>query len=156
MLTAEQFEAIGRLTIAFNEIEHLLDMYLPDILGNPEPSVAFLIAEAQSSVSRKIEFLKKLLEEISRDRPAAQSEITTVVGLLDKAKELSGRRNDYVHAFAFVDFKAKKRNLRTKKGVIECNANEILAVANEMDLFTVPLSQALHDLKTVLIKLRYA
>ena len=155
MLTQNQYEAIGRLALAFNEIDQMLDMYLPDILGNPEPTVAFFVAESQNFAARKIDFFKNLLKAILRDRPTAQAEILTVLALLDKAKAFSGQRNDYIHAFAFVDWKARKQNLRMKNRVVECNEEEIMTLAFEMSELTVPLSHALYELKMLLIKLRY-
>jgi hypothetical protein len=156
MLTAKQYEAIGRMTLAFNGIEQLLDMYLPDILGNPEPSVAYLVAEKQHSATRKMDFLRELLEVICGDRPTVQAEAATVRDLLEKTKEFGRRRNEYVHSYAFIDYKARKRMLRSKKEVIECNEKDITDLATEMDDITVPLSQALHKLMTVLIKVRCA
>jgi len=33
VLTAKQYEAIGRLALAFNEIDEMIDMYLPTFSG---------------------------------------------------------------------------------------------------------------------------
>jgi hypothetical protein len=156
MLTSKQYEAIGRLAVGFNEVEQMLDMYLPDLLGNPEPSAAFFIADPDNSAARKIEFIRRLLQSILQDRPVVQSEVGTVLGLLDKAKALLGQRNDYIHAFAFVDNRVRKRKLRTKKGDFECNEDEILTLAEQAGNLTTQLSHALHELKTMLMTLRYS
>lgn len=154
MLTAKQYEAVGRLTITFNDIDQMLDMWLPDILGNPEPSVAFLIAGNEMFFKRKIEFSKKLLKAILDDQSAAKPEIDAVSELLEKAKALNGQRNQYVHSVAFVDYKERRRKLRTDKGVIECNEDEVMALADKAGDITVKLSQAFQKLQTILIKLR--
>ena len=36
MLTAAEYEAIGRLTVAFNEIEFFIEVYIANILDTPE------------------------------------------------------------------------------------------------------------------------
>lgn len=107
------------MTLAFNDIEHMIDMWVPSILGNPEASVAFLVAGKEKFAKRKIKFVRDLLEAFQQDRQAARLEIETVQQLLDKANLLYGRRNQYVHACAFVDYTARKRKLRTRTGVIQ-------------------------------------
>ena len=154
MLSPKQYEAIGRLALAFNGIEQMLDMYLPDMLGNPEVSLAFALAERATSTARKIEFLRKVLQAILRDRPPVQPEISAVLALLERAKILSQRRNEYIHAFAFVDYEKRKRMLRTKNQLIECNEQEIMDLANEADDLRMYLSQSLHKLQVLLMKMR--
>jgi hypothetical protein len=78
------------------------------------------------------------------------------LGLLDKAKALLGQRNDYIHAYAFVDNRVRKRKLRTKKGDFECNEGEILTLAEQAGNLNTQLNHALHELKTMLITLRYS
>jgi hypothetical protein len=155
VLTPKQHEAVGRLTLAFNEIEQMLDNWFPDMLGCAEPTVAFLIARRESFVRQKIAFLEQILNGILEDRPAVESEIKAVITLLGEAKTLNGNRNDYVHSFAFIDNRHKKRKNRMKKKTIDCDKEQILALAGQASDLAMHLSQAFHKLQTALIKARY-
>jgi len=130
MLTPKQFESIGRLTLAFNEIEEMISIYLPYILQNPEWNVSLLIAEGET-FSRKLEFFKKVLAAIADERPIAEVQTKAVQDLLDKAKRIADKRNYYVHAIGFIDFTKNERMLRSKRGVSPVDESEIFTLAAE-------------------------
>lgn len=70
MLTPNQYESIGRLALAFNEVEVIIEAYFKSILSTPEPSVALLIAE-EDTISRKIERFTSVVRAITGEgRPA--------------------------------------------------------------------------------------
>src|SRR5258708_27509171 len=108
MLTAKQYEVIGRLALAFNEIDEMIDMYLPYILGNPEWSVSLLMSDRSLSFNRKADFFRRVLLAIVEERPILEVQLKAVVDLLDKGKRLAEKRNGYVHSIGFIDYRVNK------------------------------------------------
>jgi hypothetical protein len=101
MLTPKQFEAIGRLTLAFNELEYAVREYTPLLIGEKAP---------RSGFSDKTRFLRKGL--IAQDRPGWSAPILEA---LAKAEELAKKRNGYVHALVIHDFGTNETRLRIQK-----------------------------------------
>jgi hypothetical protein len=60
MLTDKQYEGIGRLALAVNDIEATVDIYLPFIVGAPEVGVSFLFSE-EAPLSRKLDRFKRVV-----------------------------------------------------------------------------------------------
>ena len=154
MLTGKQFEAIGRLTLGFNELETVLDTCLPYILQNPEWSVCLLMADKGHRFSDKIERFIKVLKAILEERPIAESRIKSVTSLLAKAKHIATKRNEYVHSVAYIDFRVNKRMIRNKKGTTTIDENEILQLAEEAGYIAMHLSQECENLRSLLMTLR--
>jgi hypothetical protein len=128
MLTPQQFEAIGRLTLAFNDIEYMIEVYLAHMLGTPEWSVSVLIAE-EEQFGKKAERFKRVLREIAEERPQIETRINLVLGLIAKAKELADNRNKYVHALVVHDFATNQAKLRMRREEIMCDEQKITDLA---------------------------
>jgi hypothetical protein len=154
MLTGKQFEAIGRLTLGSNDLEAVIDTYLPYILQNPEWSVCLLMADKGQRFSEKIERFIKVLTAILEERPIAESQINSVIGLLAKAKQIAIKRNEYVHSVAYIDFRVNKRMIRNKKGTATIDENQILQLAEEAGYIAMHLSQECENLRSLLVTLR--
>src|SRR5947209_2842726 len=133
-MTPKQYEAIGRLALAFNEVEVIIEEYFASILSTPERGVAVLIAQ-EDSVSRKIDRFKGILKAINRERPSITEQVNIVFGLLENAQMLGGKRNEYVHAYAVDEtlLRIKKREERV------CDEFAIEAL-------TVQVNELSHDL----------
>ena len=154
MLTGKQFEAIGRLTLGSNDIETMLDTYLPYILQNPEWSVCLLMADKGQRFGDKIERFIKVLKAILEERPIAGSQINSVIGLLEKAKHIAKKRNEFVHSVGYIDFRVNKRMIRNKQGTSPIDENEILHLAEEAGYIAAHLSQECENLRSLLVTLR--
>ena len=100
VLTSRQFEAIGRLAFAINELEHTITQYTTFLLGD-DPDIPAL------GFTRKTKFLRKGL--MVRDRPGWHAEILRT---LDKADALAQKRHDYMHALVVHDFVTNQAHLK--------------------------------------------
>lgn len=100
VLTPKQFEAIGRLAFAINELEHTIAQYTPLLLGD-DPNVP------EIGFTRKTQFLRKGL--MAQDRPGWYAEILRI---LDKAETLARKRHDYMHALVVHDFATNQARLK--------------------------------------------
>jgi len=157
MLTPQQFEAIGRLTLAFNDIEYMIEVYLAHMLGTPEWSVSVLIAE-EEQFSKKAERFKRVLRKIQEERPQIETRVTSVLGLIAKAKEVAEKRNDYVHALVVHDFATNQTKLRIRREEIICDERGIIdlamqasALAQQINTECGELHEALESAREFLI-----
>lgn len=128
MLTPKQYEAVGRLALAFNEIEHYFGVYMGHLLGTPERGVAELFAE-EGAFARKAERFKRVLKVIRAERPAAAVWIEGVEKLIDQAKAIAEERNGYVHALVVEDFERNETQLEVRGKRIVCDEDEIVDLA---------------------------
>lgn len=153
MLTSRQFEAIGRLTLAFNEIDETIGVYLPFIVQCPERGVSCLLVKNET-FSRRVDFFKNVLDEIAAERPIAVPNIVIVRNLLDQAIEISKRRNHFAHAVAFIDHGKNERMLRTKKGEFPVVEQDIFDLASEAYSVANRLIESCDELAAILASLR--
>ena len=65
MLTSQQYEAVGRLTLGFNDIESVIDAYVCTIFHAKEVLLGSLIAE-DGSFEQKSNRFKKVLKTLVR------------------------------------------------------------------------------------------
>jgi hypothetical protein len=131
MLTPTQLEAIGRLTLAFNEIDEVVGANLAAIIECPEWSVSLLLAEGES-FNRRTDLFRRVLDSIAAERPVVGPRIHSIQALLQKALEVSKKRNEFIHAVEYVDYEKNERMLRTKKkGIIPIVEQEIRDLADQ-------------------------
>ena len=104
-LTEKDYEGIGRLTLAFNELEFVIEEYFARILDAPEASVSKLLAE-EDQFSRKVARFIAVLESISEEYADQEVKVGVdiIIGFLREAKALASKRNEYVHAVVVDDF----------------------------------------------------
>ena len=62
MLSDEQYQAIGRLTIGFNEIDYLMDGYLIEYLGIPEFFIGEEILKREKFFRQRISLFDDVLK----------------------------------------------------------------------------------------------
>ena len=117
-LTPQQYEAIGRLTLAFNGIEYWLESYMPYLVGVPELSVGYLMLE-EGTFGRKADRFRSIIQAMGKDRPVCSNRVQALEKLLAEAKDLAQKRNEYVHALVVQDFKTKEVKLRIKGTTVQ-------------------------------------
>lgn len=124
MLTAQQYEAIGRFALAFNEIEYFLEAYVEQFLGTPDWAVACVLGE-EGVFSNKLCRFKRVLSAIAKEHPALKSATEAAEKLAKEAGELSKKRNKYIHALVVEDTRTKQTSLRVKGTVTPFNEAEV-------------------------------
>jgi hypothetical protein len=131
MLTPKQYEAVGKLTLGFNEIEYAFEMYIAHLLGAPEWGVSVLLA-GEGTFRHKAERFDHILHVIADERPAFHAQIEPIRQWVKRAKQLAEKRNEYVHALVVHDFQTNETRLRIKGTDTICNEAEINFLAVEM------------------------
>lgn len=130
MLTEKQYEGIGRLTIAFNEIDAVVEAYLPLIAqfskyALPTPH------NVPRNFNGRAQALKMTLEAVSADDELAGAYAGGVLKLLDMATTLAAKRNKYVHAVALIDVVTNARTLKMRSGSVPPDEKQIFELAEE-------------------------
>jgi hypothetical protein len=131
MLTAKQYEAIGRLTLSFNQIGFLVEAYFAYIIGSPELAASMLIAR-EDNFARNVQRFIRILKAITGARAAQRIQIQVVIGLLENARRLAVKRNGYVHALVVNAYGEGNAKLNIGSEVIPCDESEILKTEKEV------------------------
>jgi hypothetical protein len=130
MLTTRQYEGIGRLTIAFNEIDEVMKAYLPLIVQHskcaPAPS-----HRGQSTFHTRELALRETLVAASAADELAGAYASVILKILDNAAGIAKKRNEFVHAVAFIDFTTNTKMLQLRSGDVIPNEQEFFDLANE-------------------------
>ncbi|MGP8186765.1 MAG: hypothetical protein ACLQKY_11905 [Terracidiphilus sp.] len=140
MLTARQYEGIGRFTIAFNEIDVVVKVYLPLVVQYskctlPPPHNAPWNFRARSVA------LRVALEAASASDPLASACAASILTFLDMADVIAAKRNQYVHAVAFIDFTTNTRMLQMRNGAAPPDEKQIFDLANEAPFVAAKLAE---------------
>jgi hypothetical protein len=140
MLTSRQYEGIGRFTIAFNEIDEVVKAYLPLVMQYskctlPPPHDAPRKFHARSVA------LRKALELASAVDPLAGAYAVGILKFLDMANNIAAKRNQYVHAVAFIDFTTNTRMLQMKSGAAPPDEKQIFDLAAEACFVAAKLAE---------------
>lgn len=129
MLTAKQFEAIGRLTIAFNEVENVFEAYIARLIGAQERGVSLLLA-GEGTFRHKAARFRAILERLPEDHSdLVYVQIRAVLQLVRQAEELAIERNKYVHASITYDIAKNETTLLSRERTISCDEKAICEVA---------------------------
>jgi hypothetical protein len=157
-LTSKEYEAVGKLALAFNEVEAVIDDYLPSIIGAPEWRVAEFFAARDEGFVRKTDRLSAVVKRIEEHFGALRYITDAVLNLLKEAKELAARRNEYVHAVVVFDF--RKNATKIKKRVEKVDREEVfdeagvIALARQASDLAIRLDNELGNLLGPLVELR--
>ena len=92
MLTPSQYEAVGRLTLAFNDIEFVIETYTAFLIGSPEYAVGEWLAE-QGLFQQKADRLAGVLKSIIAERPILEPLTSAIIDQLKQARNLAEERN---------------------------------------------------------------
>ena len=150
MLTAKQYEAVGRLALHFNEVEYLFEVYMAHLLATPEWSVAVLFAEEGGGFARKAERFARVLNAIRKERPHLDFWIDGVIKLVERAKTLADGRNRYVHGLVIEDVAKNETRLRIRGKEMEFDFQEIVNLVNETAVLVNEFHNHLGDLIALL------
>jgi hypothetical protein len=131
VLTSTQYEAIGRLSLAFNELEYSIEFYSALLISAPEWSVSTMLAE-QGHFEAKATRLDSILQAIAGEHTELLSDCNALRDSVKRAKELANERNRYVHALVVDDLGSSDTRLRARGKEFVCNENEIVFLANGM------------------------
>ena len=154
MLTSEQYEAVGRLAVAFNDIEFMIEVYIANVLDTPEWKQSVFLAEREFGFAKKRTLLKNLLEIAEAEYPLLKPHIETVNLLLSKAAEIASKRNEHVHGLAVTD-NISKEVVRRYKGIEKpCDADAIKALASEASKLAEQLNLACLEVVMRLVRAR--
>jgi hypothetical protein len=138
MLSDKQYEAIGRFTQVFNQIEDLVHFYAKIMLdpNGAYGSVAEQAVSTQNSLEKKRVLLKHLIKAVASDNgshPSLVAQAESAMLLLeDRIRDLAKTRNTIVHGMAHTDPKTKKVVIEYQTRNVDCD--EILkhtAAANQ-------------------------
>lgn len=129
MLTAKQYEGIGRFTIAFNEIDQVVEVYLPLVIKYARFTLPPAHRNPRTFHARAIAF-RAALELVSAAEEVAAAYAGGILKILDRAEAIAATRNQYVHA-AFIDFQTNMRMLQMRNGDAAPDEKQITDLAME-------------------------
>jgi len=130
MLTAKQYEGIGRFTIAFNEIDQAIEVYLPLVVKYAQCTLQAVHRKPRTFHARVSAF-RAALELAAAGNEIAAAYSTGILKLLDRAEAIAATRNQYVHAVAFIDFQTNMRMLQMRSGDAAPDEKQITDLAME-------------------------
>jgi hypothetical protein len=130
MLTAKQYEGIGRFTIAFNEIDQVVEVYLPLVVKYSHCVLPPVHRNPRTFHARAIAF-RAALELASAAEEIAAAYAGGILKILDRAEVIAATRNQYVHAVAFIDFQTNTRMLQMRNGDAAPDEKQITDLAME-------------------------
>ncbi|HEY1501204.1 MAG TPA: hypothetical protein VGF88_16645 [Acidobacteriaceae bacterium] len=145
MLTSRQYEAIGRLTILFNEIDEILTVYLPLILqfGKFDPRQGL---GSERTFHARARAMQQVLAIAAESDQIAAIHVSGILPLLERSLQLSAQRNELVHAVVFMDFARNERLLRTRRGEAAPDEALILDLGTEAAWTARQLADACEEL----------
>lgn len=130
MLTAKQYEGIGRFTIAFNEIDQVVEVYLPLLVKYSQCTLPASYRNPRTFHARSTAF-RAALELASAADELASVYTGDILKILDRAEAIAAIRNQYVHAVAFIDFQTNTRMLQMRNGDAVPDEKQITDLAME-------------------------
>ena len=121
-LSDEQYAAIGRLSVEFNRIEARIENLLLHVL-QVEEHVSRVIAQcAGDTFSRKVGFLKTLLNAYAKHYPEFRAAAQRFSDLLDQGGDLANERNKLIHGRFTYSEVTRDYELRSKNDWIASDA----------------------------------
>ncbi len=155
MLTARQYEGIGRLTIAFNEIDEVVKAYLPLVVQYSKSSGP-VPQNVLGTFHRRAVAFRKVLESASVINELAGADAGSTLHVLDMAEEIAAKRNEYVHAVAFIDFTTNTRMLQTRSGNAPPDEKQIFDLASKAAFMALILAEKCEALLRLFLEMNQA
>lgn len=140
MLTARQYEGIGRFTIAFNEIDEVVKAYVPLVEKYSKCVLPAGQARLQTFHTR-LDSFRKVLKAASATDQLAGAYAANILKVLDTVSLVAAKRNEYVHAVAFIDFSTNTRMLQTRSGNVLPDEKQIFDLANQSAFMASKLAE---------------
>jgi hypothetical protein len=155
MLSQEQFAAVGRLTLAFNRVEVVIDGYAGLLLGTTEPSVARFTVEREPNVTRKVSLLSGIIKAVLSEHPGLAETAGKAMIVLRKVAPLADRRNSIVHSLVATDEQGNAVLFNKWKRVTpNCDVESLDALAAEAAALELSILIACGDLERELLSKR--
>ena len=131
MLTAEQYQAIGRLTIEFNDLEFAVEISIANLIGTEQWSQSLFLAEREFGFDRKCQLFIGLLKVLEDDDSSLSQGVKDIRKHIDQALLIAKKRNSCVHGMALSQTQGKKFKMRHRGEDREYDADEIKQIADE-------------------------
>jgi len=160
MLTTRQFELIGRMTIAYNDLEAIIVNYVPTFvlgpmeIGQSLAELAKTYVGKQHTFAKKSECMKTILKALPDDYEEITPHIKSVLGSLTRAKDFARRRNEIVHGEIDFDEANNQFVLRNREGRVDSSEETLNQLVNELSQFVDEFRLSCNDLYTVLSEKR--
>jgi hypothetical protein len=156
MFTVRQFELIGRMTIAFNNLEAIIVDYAPTFVlgpisvGRSLATLAKAYLDKQRTFSQKLECLKTILKGLPDDDKEITRHIEVILKSLPRAKHFARRRNEIVHSEIAFDAANHRFVLQNREGMIESGEKALSMLVDELSDFVDVFCVSCNDLYAVL------
>jgi hypothetical protein len=97
-LSKDQYEAIGRLAIAVNEFEAVIDACLEQFVFAKIGSIGALAFNENRGISQKRDLLAAIAKSLIKSHPSVKTKAEALLTALPRCKDLIAKRNSVVHA----------------------------------------------------------
>ncbi len=153
-MTPEQFAAVGNLTVTFNELDELLEIWLISLTEVQELRIAEVIV-ADQSFSQKAELLKKVVRTWALIHPNLEMLASCVVDLIGRTKIIAITRNRLIHSTSGLVMDSKGKftgdvGFSYGSELVAVNPERILRAVAEIEEVRMSLRERLHDLAVLL------
>jgi hypothetical protein len=145
MLSPKQFEALGRLTLAFNHIESAFETCAMVLLSPNEFAIGRAVVK-EGTFQNKANRLRRILDALCTEDNPVRIFADPICEIIDKAKKLADERNGYVHALIDHDFRENKTWLRVRGRRVACDESAMLDLAHQMGALVSRLDDEFDDL----------
>ena len=156
MLTAAQYEAIGRVALGLNDLEDVIGLGLSYILGMHEEIVSQKLVDRERFLARKIVLFREVLNALCTEYPNLEPEIKHMEQVLKEVDDVADRRNKIVHAKASRHPVQKGYGWMSRNQWISADAATIDSLAREVTGFENTFADAgtnllskLHDARAM-------
>ena len=152
-VTANHFELIGRITVAFNDAELYLWVFGGGILSPHDQIMGSMLFARENGFEKKRQLFIAVLDQIEKDQPddpEIHSLILSTKGTLAQIKVFSEKRNQLAHSTISYSAEEKRLHLRQPKQLTYLNEDELQSLLDKIS----QLSKALRlDCGRLLIKI---
>jgi hypothetical protein len=101
MLSPEQYEAIGRLTVGFNDVDYMIECCIISLPDEVEQADVRECLREQVGFERRKKVLVERLNVIMKEFPKLKGRVNSLRALIGAASALSRKRNEHVHGVIF-------------------------------------------------------
>ena len=129
-ITSAQYEAIGRLAMATNDIDDYLDALLDHFLSTKIALVGRVCLGETRFVGDKHRLLRVIIRELANKFAAIQPFATPVNSTLDEVKALLDQRNRIIHGKVIIG-PGKTVSIESPQAVAHATPEQITALATK-------------------------
>lgn len=130
MLTPKQYEAVGRLALAFNEIEYAFEVFTMHYLSAAEWDVSEILAH-EGMFRQKARRFSAILKVMAKRYSTCEPLMQEIQKWIKRAEKLAEKRNQYIHALMVPDFRTNTIRLRIGGNDVPCDEAAIFNLALE-------------------------